>query len=83
MDLFCLGTDSDQDFDPSADMMVNDFDDEHTLDEEEALADDELTTKDEIDELTKVCLFVFIRFVLRLLFIQQTIRNKICLLKSY
>lgn len=50
------GTDSDQDFDPSAEMMVNDFDDEHTLDEEEALdeAEDELATKNEIDDLTKV-----------------------------
>ena len=33
-------------------MMVNDFDDEHTLDEEEDLMEED--TKEEIDELTKV-----------------------------
>ncbi|KAI7695318.1 Mesoderm induction early response protein 1 [Sarcoptes scabiei] len=47
-----VGSDSDQDFDPSAEMLVNDFDDEHTLDEEEALSD-ELANKNELDELTK------------------------------
>lgn len=40
--------DSDQDFDPSAEMLVDDYDDEKTLDEEEALesdaSDDELNT---------------------------------------
>ncbi|XP_050023579.1 mesoderm induction early response protein 1-like isoform X2 [Dermacentor andersoni] len=40
--------DSDQDFDPSAEMLVDEFDDEKTLDEEEALesdaSDDELNT---------------------------------------
>lgn len=49
---FSLGHESDNDFDPSADMMVNDFDDEHTLDEEEAL--DESENFDEIDDLQKV-----------------------------
>lgn len=48
-----LGHESDGDFDPTADMMVNDFDDEHTLDEEEAL--DESENFDEIDDLQKVC----------------------------
>ena len=48
-----VGHESDNDFDPSADMMVNDFDDEHTLDEEEAL--DESENFDEIDDLQKVC----------------------------
>jgi len=33
-------SDQDLDFDPTADMMVNDFDDEHTLEEEEALEED-------------------------------------------
>ncbi|CAG2177934.1 unnamed protein product [Oppiella nova] len=46
------GTDSDQDFDPSADMLVNDFDDEHTLDEEEAITDD-ANGDEEIDDLQK------------------------------
>lgn len=40
--------DSDQDFDPSAEMLVDEYDDEKTLDEEEALesdaSDDELNT---------------------------------------
>lgn len=47
------GNDSDQDFDPSAEMMVNDFDDEHTLDEEEAELNEE-ENQEEIDALTKV-----------------------------
>lgn len=47
-----IGHESDNDFDPTADMMVNDFDDEHTLDEEEAL--DESENFDEIDDLQKV-----------------------------
>lgn len=46
-----VANDSDQDFDPSADMLVNDFDDEHTLDEEEANDHD---NEEEIDDLTKV-----------------------------
>ncbi len=49
------GTDSDQDFDPTADMLVNDFDDEHTLDEEEAMDDCGLDGEDdEVDDLQKV-----------------------------
>ncbi|KAH7638458.1 mesoderm induction early response protein 1-like protein [Dermatophagoides farinae] len=53
------GSDSDQDFDPTAEMLVNDFDDEHTLDEEEALCDDfdddddDLSNKDEIEKLNQ------------------------------
>ncbi|KAH9366596.1 hypothetical protein HPB48_010916 [Haemaphysalis longicornis] len=43
-----LSPDSDQDFDPSAEMLVDEYDDEKTLDEEEALesdaSDDELNT---------------------------------------
>ena len=50
------GTESDGDFDPSADMMVNDFDDEHTLDEEEA-ADGE-GSFNEIDDLQRVHMLV-------------------------
>lgn len=50
--LFLTGNDSDQDFDPSVEMMVDDFDDERTLEEEEAIAEED--SKEEIDELTKV-----------------------------
>ena len=46
-------TDSDQDFDPTAEMLVNDFDDEHTLDEEEAINDD-MNGDEEIGDLQKV-----------------------------
>lgn len=51
----CLtaGTDSDQDFDPTAEMLVNDFDDEHTLDEEEAI-DGDTNASNEVDDLQKV-----------------------------
>lgn len=52
---YFAATDSDQDFDPTAEMLVNDFDDEHTLDEEEAI-DDDTNASNEIDELQKVSL---------------------------
>ncbi|CAG5897014.1 mesoderm induction early response protein 1b isoform 2-T2 [Menidia menidia] len=42
----------DHDFDPSADMLVHDFDDERTLDEEEMLAADE-TNSNEIEDLAQ------------------------------
>jgi len=45
--------DSDQDFDPSAEMLVNDFDDEHTLEEEEA-NEDKTNINNEISDLQKV-----------------------------
>lgn len=51
---FNVGNDSDQDFDPTAEMLVNDFDDEHTLEEEEAI-DDGTNVSDEINDLQKVC----------------------------
>ncbi|XP_023216249.1 mesoderm induction early response protein 1 isoform X4 [Centruroides vittatus] len=44
--------DSDQDFDPTAEMLVNDFDDEHTLEEEEALESAESVTN-ELDDLQR------------------------------
>ncbi|XP_015785567.1 mesoderm induction early response protein 1-like [Tetranychus urticae] len=44
--------DSDQDFDPSAEMLINDFDDEHTLEEEEA-NDDCSNITNEIMDLKK------------------------------
>ncbi|XP_015926300.1 mesoderm induction early response protein 1 isoform X3 [Parasteatoda tepidariorum] len=44
--------DSDQDFDPTAEMLVNDFDDEHTLDEEEAMESAESVTN-ELDDLQR------------------------------
>lgn len=47
------GHESDGEFDPSADMLVNDFDDEQTLEEEEENAD-EADNADEIDDLQRV-----------------------------
>jgi hypothetical protein len=56
-----LATDSDQDFDPSAEMLVNDFDDEHTLDEEEAMDDNDINGEEEIDDLHKVLVFLLFK----------------------
>jgi len=50
---FTLATDSDQDFDPTAEMLINDFDDEHTMEEEEA-NEDYGDIADEIMDLQKV-----------------------------
>jgi hypothetical protein len=44
--------DTDRDFDPSADMLVHDYDDEQTLEEEEALSGDSCC--DELGDLEKV-----------------------------
>lgn len=44
--------DTDREFDPSADMLVHDYDDEHTLEEEEALSGD--SCSDELGDLEKV-----------------------------
>ncbi|KAK0069927.1 mesoderm induction early response protein 1-like isoform X1 [Biomphalaria pfeifferi] len=44
--------DTDKDFDPSADIMVHDYDDERTLDEEEAMTSGESCTG-ELDDLQK------------------------------
>lgn len=49
-----IGNESDGDFDPSADMLVNDFDDEHTLDEEEEIVDGSEEAENEIDKLQEV-----------------------------
>lgn len=46
------GSQDDQDFEPTAEMMVNDFDDERTLDEEEAM--DAEGEQDEICDLERV-----------------------------
>lgn len=40
-------------FEPTAEMMVNDFDDEHTLDEEEAMEENE-DQRNELSNLEKV-----------------------------
>ncbi|CAL1261806.1 unnamed protein product [Larinioides sclopetarius] len=45
-------SDSDQDFDPSAEMLVNDFDDEYTLEEEEAMESADSVTN-ELDDLQR------------------------------
>lgn len=47
-----LANDSDDEFDPTADMLVNDFDDEHTLEEEEENGDND--NEEEIDDLQRV-----------------------------
>jgi hypothetical protein len=41
------------DFDPTADDLVNDYDDERTMDEEEAMSNDESVTE-ELNDLQKV-----------------------------
>lgn len=45
----------DHDFDPSAEMLVHDFDDERTLEEEEMLEASDETNANEIEDLTRVC----------------------------
>ena len=46
----------DEDFDPTAEMMVDDYDDERTLDEEEAMSeeDESESVGNELDQLQKV-----------------------------
>lgn len=44
----------DHDFDPSADMLVHDFDDERTLEEEELLETTDDTNANEIEDLARV-----------------------------
>ncbi|KAI0210433.1 Mesoderm induction early response protein 3 [Lamellibrachia satsuma] len=44
--------DTDRDFDPSADMLVDDIDDERTMEEEEALSNEDSVGK-EVDDLQK------------------------------
>lgn len=50
-----VGSD-DHDFDPSAEMLVHDFDDERTLDEEELMETTEDTHANEIEDLARVCI---------------------------
>lgn len=45
----------DHDFDPPADMLVHDFDDERTMDEEENLEPEDETNANEIEDLARVC----------------------------
>lgn len=44
----------DHDFEPSADMLVHDFDDERTLEEEELLETTDETNANEIEDLERV-----------------------------
>lgn len=44
----------DREFDPSADMLVHDFDDERTLEEEEMLEASDETNANEIEDLARV-----------------------------
>lgn len=56
----------DHDFDPSADMLVHDFDDERTLEEEEMLEAADETNANEIEDLARVSfrlIFGFVRLV--------------------
>ena len=55
---FLGGSADDYEFDPSADMLVHDFDDERTLEEEEML-EGETNFSNEIDDLARVRLNVF------------------------
>jgi hypothetical protein len=43
----------DMDFDPTADILVHEYDDERTMDEEEAMSNDESVTE-ELNDLQKV-----------------------------
>ena len=52
--LVLIFTDTDKDFEPSADMMVHDFDDEHTLEQEENLSNSD--GGNELADLEKVML---------------------------
>ena len=64
--LFYISADTDRDFDPSADMLVHDYDDEQTLDEEERMSNSDAGSN-ELDALQKVCIFCslnsFFKFV--------------------
>jgi len=46
--------DVDHDFDPTADMLIHDYDDEQTMDEEEAMSLDDSMGGSELDDLQKV-----------------------------
>uniref|UniRef100_A0AAQ5Y802 Mesoderm induction early response protein 1 n=1 Tax=Amphiprion ocellaris TaxID=80972 RepID=A0AAQ5Y802_AMPOC len=50
---FCSAGSDDHDFDPSADMLVHDFDDERTLEEEEMLEAADETNANEIEDLAR------------------------------
>lgn len=55
----------DHDFDPSADMLVHDFDDERTMEEEEMLEAADEANANEIEDLARVsvqivCTFFFL-----------------------
>ena len=48
-----FSSDTDKDFDPSADQLVHEYDDERTLDEEEAMSSGE-SCAGELDDLQQV-----------------------------
>ena len=50
--LLCLISDTDRDFDPSAEMLINEYDDERTLEEEENMSEN--SGSNELDDLEKV-----------------------------
>ena len=49
---YLFSVDTDRDFDPSADMLVHEYDDETTLDDEEAMSSSD--GANELDDLQKV-----------------------------
>ena len=49
-----LFAETDNDFDPLADKLVDDYDDERTLEEEEELSNEDSVGR-ELDDLQKVC----------------------------
>ena len=53
----CLFAETDNDFDPLADKLVDDYDDERTLEEEEELSNEDSVGR-ELDDLQKVCLLM-------------------------
>jgi len=55
----------DHDFDPSADMLVHDFDDERTLEEEEMLEAADETNSNEIEDLAQVGVRLFVHIWFR------------------
>ena len=55
-------SDTDREFDPTADMLVHEFDDEQTLEEEEAMSNE--SAGNELDDLEKVNYKCFLSFCL-------------------
>ena len=70
--LYVFFSDTDRDFDPSADMLVHDFDDERTLEEEENLSGAE-SCAEELNDLEKVFYQRSIPFILCVFYGQKNL----------